>query len=529
MKIARRTLLKATAATATMMFAPSIVRGQSQSVIKFIPQADLSGIDPVQTNSLVSRHHGMMVFDTLYGLDANFNLQPQMAAGHTSSEDGLTWTITLRDGLRFHDNEPVLARDIIASMRRWGSKDPLGKNLLANTDEVSAKSDKVIEFRLKTPFPQLPFVFGKGSSVCFMMPERLAKTDVSTPISEIIGSGPFRFLASERMAGQLNAYEKFKEYVPRDEPPSFMCGGKVVKVDRVEWHTIPDASTAAASLQSGEMDWWEQPTPDLLPLLQQIPDIAVEVKDKSGLMGHIRLNHLQPPFNNPAIRRALLAGINQADYMTAVMGNDRSLWQDNVGFFTPGSPFVNEAGMQALTAPRDLEKVKADLKAAGYNGEKVVLLVPTDLPALNAMSEVAADVFRRVGINLDYQAQDWGTVYPRLNSMEPVEKGGWNAWCNYLAGVVCINPIGNSYLRGIGKEGAVGWPASERIETLRKEFMATDDAAEQMRVAKELQTQYFEDLPYIPTGFYKQPTAYLKTLSNIVEGFPLFYGVEKSA
>jgi len=525
----RRTVLKsALAAAAAPLFAPAISHAQGRSVLKFIPQSDLALLDPVQTTGLTTRNHGAMVFDTLYGLDGNFVPQPQMAAGHTVEDNGLTWLITLRPGLTFHDGTPVLARDAAASIERWCRNDALGQTLRATADEITAASDSVLRIRLKKPFPQLPFALGKASSVCFIMPERLARTDISTQVTEMVGSGPFRFLAGERMAGQRAVYEKFTGYVPRNEPPSFMAGGKVVKLDRVEWHTIPDASTAAAALQSGEMDWWEQPIPDLLPMLKRSRNITVAVKDKGGYLGMIRFNQLHPPFDNPAIRRAFLAGINQSDYMTATMGDDTSLWQDKVGFFTPGSPLANDAGMEALTSPRSLDRVKRALEEAGYKGEKVVFIVPSDLPALNAMSEITADMFRRTGINLDYQPLDWGTVLPRLSSRNAPDKGGWSVWCNYLPGVVAVNPAGNSFMRGIGQRGPVGWPTSERIEQLRDSFLVATEEAEQKRIATEMQRQAFQDLPYIPTGFYYQPTAHRANIRNIVDGFPVFWGAEKT-
>ncbi len=523
----RVVLSSALAAAAAPLLSPGLARAQSRNTLKFIPQSDLALLDPVQTTGLVTRNHGAMVFDTLYGLDARFAPQPQMAAGHVVENDGKTWTITLRDGLTFHDGTPVRARDVVASIERWCRIDALGQTLRATADEITAISDKALRFRLKRPFPQLPFALGKPSSVCFIMPERLARTDISVQVTEMVGSGPFRFLAQERMAGQRAVYEKFAGYVPRNEPPSFFAGGKVVKVDRVEWHTIPDASTAAAALQSGEMDWWEQPIPDLLPALRRGRGVTVAVKDRGGYLGMIRFNHLHPPFDNPAIRRAFLAGVDQADYMTATMGTDRSLWQDKVGFFTPGSTVANDAGMDALTAPRSLDRVKRALEEAGYKGEKVVFIVPTDLPALNAMSEIAADMFRRTGVNLDYQALDWGTVLPRLSNRQTPDRGGWSVWCNYLPGVVAVNPTAHSWVRGMGLRGPVGWPESARMEALRDTFLETSDEAEQQRLAREMQLQAFQDIPYIPTGFYYQPTAFRSNIRNIVEAFPVFWGVEK--
>ena len=524
----RRTILAA--AAAAPLYRPNIARAADRSVLRFVPQADPTLLDPVQSPALVSRNHGLMVFDTLYGTDGSFNIQPQMAAGHLIEDDGHRWTITLRDGLMFHDGTPVRARDAVASIRRWWNIDVLGKQLASITDELSAPDDRTIRFRLKQPFAALLFALGKPSRCCFIMPERLAQTDIAKQVSEMIGSGPFRFVSAERLSGQRAVYEKFAGYVPRSEPPSFTAGAKVVYVDRVEWHTLPDASTASAALRTGEMDWWEQPTPDLLDQLRSSRGIVVQVKDKGGYLGLLQLNHLQPPFNNAAIRRALLPGIEQSDYMSATMGNDRSLWQDNVGYFLPGSPAASDVGLEALRSPRSIERVKTALKAAGYKGEKVVLLVPTDIPALNAMSEITGDMLRRSGVNLDYQALDWGTVLPRLNSQQPVERGGWSMWCNYAPGVLAVNPVSHTFIRGIGDKGfsGAGWPTSEALEHDRDAYMNTADPAEQRRITQDMQKHAFEDVPYIPTGFYFQPTAYRSNLTDIVEGMPVFWNVKKS-
>ena len=180
--------------------------------------------------------------------------------------------------------------------------------------------------------------------------------------------------------------------------------------------------------------------PDLLPLLRCNASLRVEVKDRSGVLAMIRFNHLTPPFDNPAVRRALLGCIDQAEYMTAVMRDYRSLWKDGVGFFLPGSPEASDAGLSILTGSRDLGNAKSDLAAAGCKGERVVLMVPDDFPSLNAMSEVAADMFRKVGIDLDYQTMDWSTESQCLSSKEPVEKGGWSAYASFIPGVIATSP-----------------------------------------------------------------------------------------
>ncbi|POR51906.1 ABC transporter substrate-binding protein [Bosea psychrotolerans] len=528
--ITRRSLIGQTAATvAAAIAAPRLAASQSARVLKFVPQADLALLDPIQSTGLVIRHHALLVFDTLYGVDEQLRPQPQMAQGHVVENGGLVWRISLRDGLRFHDGERVLARDCVASIKRWGARDTYGLSLMAVVDEITAPSDTEIRFRLKRPFPLLADVLGKpGTNVCVMMPERLAQTDPMQRVTEMVGSGPFRYLANERVPGSLNTYEKFSGYVPRPGgEPSFMAGPKVVHFDRVEWRTIPDAATAAAALQTGEIDWWEQPISDLIPTLKANRSLKVEVLDRFGAVAMIRFNHLQPPFDRPEMRRALLAAIKQEDYMIAVAGEDRSYWADSVGFFAPGSPMANSAGMEALPKTPDIGRVREALKAAGYAGERIVMPVPTDFPALNAMSEVSGDMLRRAGINLDYQALDWGTVLQRVASQQPIDKGGWNIWCNYSTGVSAVNPAAHTYLRGVGRTGTFGWPTSLELEQMRSDWFSAPDEGARLDISKRMQVQAFQDLPYIPLGVFYQPTAYRNNLTGVLKGFPLFYNVRR--
>jgi peptide/nickel transport system substrate-binding protein len=527
----RRTFLAAATAQLAM---PAIAGAANASVLKFIPQSDLAVIDPIWTTAYVTRNHGFMVWDTLYGQsgpESGFKAEPQMVDGHVVSADGKTWTLTLRDGLLFHTGEKVLAKDCVASIQRWSARDAFGQALMQRTDAVTAQDDKTIVFRLKRPFPLLPQALGHSySNMCAMMPERVAKTDPFKQITEVVGSGPFRFLASERVPGSMAAYAKFDKYQPRQGgEPDWTSGPKVAYFDRVEWHTVPDAATAANALQSGEMDWWEYPTSDLMPMLRQHKDCTVAIKDPTGECMILRPNQLFPPFDNPAIRRALMGAVNQKDFMTAMMGTDASLWKTPCGFFPPGTPLASSTTGSALpSGDPDYAKVKAALAAAGYKNEKVSFMASSDFPTLNALDEVAADMLKQAGINLDYQSTDWGSVVQRRSLQKPPAEGGWNMFITGFAGLDFSTPAGDLPLRGNGKGAWFGWPDDPKMEDLRNAWFEAPDLEAQKKIGVEMQAHAFETVPYYPLGFAYQPTAFRKDITNMQDGFVMFWNVRRA-
>ena len=524
----RRTFLAASAATLAL---PAVARAENQRVLKFIPQSDLAILDPVWTTAYVTRNHGYMVFDTLYGQSGQkdgFKTTPQMVAGHTVENDGKTWKLTLRDGLLFHDGEKVVARDCVASIKRWGARDAFGQALMARTDDLSAPDDKTIVFRLKRPFSLLPDALGHGASnMCAIMPQRIAETDPFKAFNEVVGSGPYRFKTDERVQGSLFVYQRFDKYKPRDDgEPSFTSGPKVVHFDRVEWHIQPDVGTKAASIQAGEMDWWENPPADLLPLLRK-SNVHTPITDQTGGPYLLRPNHLYPPFDKPAVRRALMGAIDQQEFMIAMNGEDTSLWT-LCGFFPPASPLASDAGMEALTSKRDYGAVKTALEKAGYQGEKVVLMVGTDQPVLNAMSPVAADMLKRVGVNVDYQATDWGMVVQRRALTKPPAEGGWNLFITGFSGLDFFTPASHLPLRGNGKGAWFGWPDDPKTEALREDWFNAPDAAAQKQSGVELQLRAFETVPYWPIGSGLQATAFRQDITGVPEGFVIFWNVRRS-
>ena len=525
----RRQFLQTTIAGSAALAIPNIARSQQPRVLKFIPQADLAVIDPVWTTADVTRNHAHLVFDNLYGLDTQYNAQPQMVAGHTVSADGKQWDLTLRDGLKFHDGTPVLARDAVASIQRWSKRDGFGGQLFNQVDELSAPTDKTIRFRLKNPFPLLPEALATPTSMCCIVPERLAKTDPNTQMAEVVGSGPFSFVASERISGSRVVYARFAGYVPRQEPTSFTAGGKPVYFDRVEWSVVPDPATAAGAITSGEMDWWENPALDLVPTLEKNKALVVTVKDKTGEIGCLRFNEMYPPFDNPAIRQVVVSAINQRTFMEAVAGAVPDLINEGIGLFAPTSPFASDAGMNTMKGDGDLPAMKKALAAAGYKGERVVILGAADFPTITAIAQVGADLLQKIGFNVDYQSMDWGTVVQRRSVKTPPDKGGWNIFFTFLGGTGNLIPAANIAIRANGEKAWFGWPDNPKQQALLQSWFTAPDLAAQKQVVRELQAAFFTDPSFAPLGMYSVPTVFKKTLTGIPEGFPLFYGVKSQA
>ena len=523
----RRAMLAAGVSGVATLAMPALVRAQAQTTLKFVPYADLALLDPA-VSAFVTRNHVLMVFDTLFAVDEDGKVQPQMLAGFTRSSDGLVWELTLRDGLLFHDNTKVLARDVVASLKRWWINDGFGQALATVTEELVATSDTVVRFRLKRPFDLLPDALAHPTNtMAAIMPERLALTPASSRLTEMVGSGPFRYLAAERVPGARNVYAKFAGYRPRDGKPSFTAGARVVHFDRVEWITTPEASTQVSALQAGEVDWVEQPLMDLVPSLRTNRGIKISVAETKGLIGFLRFNFLYPPFDNPAIRRVVLKAVNQKEFMDAVVGGNAAV-NASTGLFTHSSPQANDGGMEALSGKHDMAVLKRELVEAGYKGEKVVFLAPTDVPRINAISFVGIDMLRKLGMNVDVVATDWGTVVQRSVSRQPLDKGGWNMFAAFTGGIDCSVPATHQLMRGNGASAYNGWPELPELEAMRTEWLYETDATKRLALSRAMQVRAMQDVPYLPLGSYDQPTAYKANLVDMPKGLILFTGVRRA-
>ncbi len=525
-RIGRRAVLGGMAGAA--LAAPAIAVGERAREIRFMPQIDLVFLDPHFSMTNISRNHGGLVFDQLYGTDGASVAHPQMAEGHVVEDDGKRWKITLREGLRWHDGPPVLARDCVASIRRWGGRDVLGREVLAISDEISALDDRTIQFRLKRRFPRLHEALGKpGAYMPAMMPERLAMTDPFKQIPEIIGSGPFRYVANERLQGVRNVYAKFEGYVPRASgTPDRGAGPKIVHVDRVVWSTMPDQGTAFAALQKGEQDWWEYAAQDLLPLIRKDRNLRGEVLETEGNYMFVRFNHLQPPFNRPEMRQVIMRAIDQVDFVNAVGGGEAELQRPGAGFYPQGMPDATEAGLAAIRPHFTAAQARAALAAAGYKGEKIIQISPGDYPNVKAASEVLADLLKRIGVNLDNIYMDWATMTQRVIKKDPPESGGFHLHILNVPSLSVASPLVNSRLRGVAAEES-GWYDSPRYEELRTASLLTTDPAERRRYAELLQLECLQSVPLAPCGVTLQPSAWRRDLEGVLPGVPKFWNVRR--
>jgi peptide/nickel transport system substrate-binding protein len=498
--------------------------------ITAVMHSDLRIIDPGFTTAYITRDHGYMVYDTLLAIDANFKIQPQMADWKVS-DDKLTYTFTLRDGLKWHDGTPVTAEDCVASLKRWGKNDGMGQKLMDFTASLEATDAQTITLKLKEPYGLVLESIAKPSSyVPFMMPKRLAETPPGKQIPEQIGSGPFKFVKAEFQPGVKAVYEKNTDYVPRKEPASWTSGGKVVKVDRVEWITMPDAQTAVNALQSGDIDFMENPSFDLLQVLQGNKDIKVETLNKFGFQTLGRMNFLYPPFDKVKMRRAAFLALNQKDVLDALVGNP-NYYKVCGAVFVCGTPLETDVGAETLIKGNGMAEAKKLLAESGYDGTPVVIMAPGDVVALKAQPIVAAQALREAGFKVDVQATDWQTVVARRASQKPPKEGGWNMFFTNWVGADVSNPVVNVSISGKGKNGGwFGWPEDAKMEKMRDAFARASTPEEQKKIAADIQQEVYDQVIYIPLGQYLIASAWRKSLTGVLDGpaTPIFWNIAKS-
>ena len=455
-------------------FAPTLADAETKT-IKFIPETEPTILDPVVSVAAVTQQHGYMIYDQLYGMDSNGVPRPQMIENDDIDSTGRVHRMTLRTGLKFHDNTPVRAEDAVASVWRWAQKDVIGVKLREFGLRMDVIDDRTFTIATDQPTPLVLAGLAKSASpALFVMRAQDAKTPPTTEITSRIGSGPFRFVDAEYRAGDRLVYVRNPDYVPRAEPADGYAGGKRVNVDRVEFRIIPDPATAANALSTGEVDVYDAPPLDLVPYLRNQNGIEVRALDKGGIMGVMRPNQLHPPFDNVKARQALLAAVDQREFMPAVGGEEQGGWRECYSFLGCGNPHPAEGGMEAYRHP-GLEHAKQLLAASGYNNEPVVLLNPSNNPVITPLTEIAAQRLRAVGFNIKLVSMDWATLLQRRANLGTDPEGGWDLFITWAYDFDLRSPATNFLLSASCKSAWFGWPCDPIMEKLRNEWDSETD------------------------------------------------------
>lgn len=487
------------AAMVALAGATSMAAAQdTENVLRMVPQADLKVLDPIWTTAFVTRDHGYMVYDTLFGIDEQGKVQPQMVDTYSSNEDGTHWTLTLRDGLVFHDGKPVTSADVVQSLKRWGQRDGLGQKMFAALDKIEADGEKTVQLHFKQPFGMVLEALAKPSSTPpFIMPEDVAKTPATEQISSTVGSGPYVFKADEFRPGEKAVYVKHEQYSPRNEPASGTAGGKHVNIDRVEWVIIKDAQTQANALVNGEIDLVSWVPAEQYAALKANPAVELLAPVPKGMYA-MHLNHFVPPFDNPKIAQAALLSLNQEALMRAQLVN-KDLYNPCPSIYPCDSEFgAGDTG--EFTGKPQFEKARQLLKEAGYNNEPIVLMNPSDFSLLNKFPPVLAQLLKQGGFNVDMQSMDWPSLVTRRANKSLPQDGGWNVFVTGWGASDTMNPLYFAPMTGNGEKGWFGWATDEKLEQLKSEFLASMDENQRKELAQQIQRRVLDTGLYGPLG-----------------------------
>jgi peptide/nickel transport system substrate-binding protein len=498
----------------------------AESTLRVVMSSDLKIMDPIWTTAFIVRDYGYMVYDTLFALDGDLKIKPEMVDSWTVSDDKLAWTFTLRDGLAFSDGQPVTSEDVLASLKRWSARDPLGQLLFSKVAAAEAVDARTFRLTLKEKTGIVLEALGKPSGPAFIMPKRVAETDPFKQISDYTGSGPFILKRDESKPGEKTVFVKNPNYKPRNEPPSGLAGGKLVKLDRVEWVVMPDQQTAVNALLAGEIDMIEQPQHDLYPLLKQDKSIELRRLNKWGFQYIFRFNQLFKPFDNAKVRQALLYAFQQKDFLEAVVG-DPDYYQECKAMFICGGPYGLTTGWDDKYSG-NVEKAKQLLKEGGYDGSPIVLMRSTDLYDLTNMAPVAKDAMEKIGMKVDMQSMDWQTLVSRRAKKDPPDKGGWNALITATNAIDSADPLTSVFLPATCDKAWFGWPCDPENTALRQAFADETDGDKRREIIGKLLQRESENPTHAFLGQYTVPAAVRTNVTgNVPSPAPVFWNIEK--
>ncbi|TCZ66643.1 ABC transporter substrate-binding protein [Roseicella aquatilis] len=527
----RRPLPGLLAAAALALLAGTAAAQPRDRPLRLVVNVGLQTLDPISSPSFVTRNFAYMVYDTLVAMDGKGGYRPQMLESWQASPDRLRWTFRLRPGLEFHDGAPVTAEDAVASIRRWGQRDSIGRRLMAATRDITVVDAATFALELSQPFGHVIEALGKPSvHVPFVMPARIAAaTPPTTPAKEVVGSGPFLFSKDDWVPGERTVFRRNPAYRPREEPADGLAGGKRPLAERVEFLTMTDVSLRAAAITRGEVDYLEYAPLDYLPAFRKDRNLVLsQAGGISQIMGGLSINHHLPPFDRLPMRRALQAALDRGEIVAAHGLPGDMAFPDCVSLYMCGTPSSNDAGGDILRGA-SLDRARELLRQAGYAKERIVLLQPADSALINPMALVVIDRLKRAGFNLDVQAGDWSSIAGRWVGREPIERGGWNLVPVIYTGFDMADPLSNV---GIGYNCTGNQPWGYCVEAMTPVLAAyatEGDPARRKALAAELQRLAIENVTFPTTGQFRSPAVWRAELRGVIDvGFPVMWNIERA-
>lgn len=480
--------------------------------LRVIADADLKTIDPIVTTSGTTLIHSYIIYDKLFEFDETGTPRPALADKVDISADKKSFTITIREGLKFSDGSPITTDDVIQSLKRWESRDQTGQMLGARTKDMVKVNNLTFQIDLSEPFDVPSALAGITGNPAFIMPKRIASLPPTDSLTDTTGSGPYKFDYSSWKPGQTRVYTKNPYYVPRNDQPSFYAGRKEATFDQLEFSYVPDANTAMAAMLTGKNDIWLSPPMDTALAFRDNPKLVVKKGDT--VQSLIVLNHVVPPFNNIKAREALTYLIDQKELNSITVG-DQQFWSTCYAFLTCQGTYGDESVYTGHRGPADYEKAKTLFAEAGYDGTPIVIFDATDVPEFHARTLYLAQQLRKIDVNVDVQSMDWSTLTSRRTSKEPASEGGWNMFPNYMEAQPASSPLTHLMLATSCEKAWFGWPCDEKIEELRAAFASAVDENQKEKIASELQARASSYLPFIMTGEYSSAIVYQAD----IEGF----------
>ena len=519
-------------AAAALTLGLAVGGASAQGIVKVSADSDLKSLDPIWTTAAVTAGHGMLIYDQLFAQDVKGLVKPQMVESWKASADGRSWVFVLRPGLKWHDGTNVTSKDVVPSIKRWGARIASGQILMTRVADIVAVDERTFEIKLKDTFGPVVEMLGASAQPLLVMREKEAMVDPFSQVEEAIGSGPFIFEKDKWVPGAKVSYKKNAAYVPRSEAPDGYTGGKVVKLDGVEWTYIPDPNTAVQALIRGEVDFFEYVPTDLVQILEKDKNITVKIINQGGFTPILRPNHLVAPTNNPKVRQAILYAMNQSDSLAAMVGN-KTLEKECWAVFACGFPLETSAGVGdwGKPSPANVAKAKALLAEAGYKGEPIVLMDPSDQPVISALTQISAQLMKQAGFNVDVQTMDWATLVSRrpIKDAPSVNKGGWHVFHTWGTGPFMSDPLMNSGAQTpCDGSNWFGWPCDQTLENIRLEYLNADNDTKRKDVVERYQARFYETVPYVPLGQFVGPVAYRKELKGVIPDIRLsMWNIEK--